>query len=162
MYLASDTLNTEVWIRNAYEKQNGIQNRRHIVFGPFEHGTSPSILKWQSKLDLLLTIQNPNILHVRVHTVFENNQKQFLNYFSSSFLVFLTHKHELATKVNNGDSAKNSKFLSSHPVHVDLSDDNIANKIYLVSKDIPLLIKKSNFAKNSACHAEKIAKLRSQ
>ena len=92
----------------------------------------------------------------------ENNQKQFLNYFSSSFLVFLTHKHELATKVNNGDSAKNSKFLSSHPVHVDLSDENIANKIYLVSKDIPLLIKKSNFAKNSACHAEKIAKLRSQ
>ena len=89
-------------------------------------------------------------------------QLHIVFFYFYSFLVFLTHKNEAAAKVNNGDSAINSKFLSSHPIHVDVCDGSIANKIYLACKDIPLLIKKSNFAKNSACHAEKIAKLRLQ
>jgi hypothetical protein len=75
-----------------------------------------------------------------------------------SFITFLTYKN--VAKVKSGEDTAVSKFLTDLPVHPDLSDDRIANKIYLVCKDIPLLIKKSNFAKNSISHAEKIAKLR--
>ena len=73
-----------------------------------------------------------------------------------SFLVFLTSKSEGA----NGDLKVPSSLLGGQLVNPDLNEDEIRNKIYLVCKDFPLLIKKSNFAKNSICHAEKIAKLR--
>jgi hypothetical protein len=75
-----------------------------------------------------------------------------------SFITFLTYKN--VAKVKAGEDAAKSKFLADLPVHPDLSDNRIANKIYLVCKDIPLLINKSNFAKNSISHAEKIVRLR--
>ena len=75
-----------------------------------------------------------------------------------SFITFLTYKN--VSKAKADEDSAGSKFLADLPVHPDLSDARIANKIYLVCKDIPLLIKKSNFAKNSISHAEKIARLR--
>ena len=41
----------------------------------------------------------------------------------------------------------------------DMKDSNIANHIYLVGKEFPLKIKRSNFAKNSTSHAEKFENL---
>ena len=37
----------------------------------------------------------------------------------------------------------------------DMKDSNITNHIYLVGKEFPLTVKRSNFAKNSTSHAEK-------
>jgi hypothetical protein len=73
-----------------------------------------------------------------------------------SFLIYLTHKNESTADANKVAS----KFLGGHCVHPDLGEEFIANKVYLVCKVTPLRITKSNFAKNSMCHAEKIAKLK--
>ena len=43
---------------------------------------------------------------------------------------------------------------------VQISFDEVKNKVALSGKDIPLLIRKSNFAKTSALHNEKIKKIR--
>lgn len=41
----------------------------------------------------------------------------------------------------------------------ELSDENVANRLYLVCKDVPFIIRKSTFAKNSVGHAEKYSVL---
>ena len=40
-------------------------------------------------------------------------------------------------------------------ISTDMKDINIANHVYLVGKEFPLIVKKSNFAKNSTSHVEK-------
>merc|ERR1719273_105740 len=58
-----------------------------------------------------------------------------------SYAAFTWHK----TKVSS----------ESTDISTDMKDINIANHIYLVGKEIPLIVKKSNFAKNSTSHIEK-------
>ena len=58
-----------------------------------------------------------------------------------SYAAFISHM----TKIVQDDLVLEDK----------MQDTNIMNKMYLVCKDIPLLIKKSSFAKNSVSHVEK-------
>ena len=70
----------------------------------------------------------------------------------------------LTSKSNAKDEAEKvpSPLLGGRLVSGAVADAVIANRIYLVSKNFPLLLKKSNFAKNSVCHAEKLKKLRQE
>ena len=61
-----------------------------------------------------------------------------------TFAAFLFHK---------------TKMIDDQPVLAkEMEDENVINKIYLVCKDFPLLIKKSAFSKHSFCHVEKYDK----
>jgi hypothetical protein len=75
-----------------------------------------------------------------------------------SFLASLTSK---SSAKDDADKVA-SPLLGGRLVSCSVAEVTIVNKIYLVSKTFPLLLKKSNFAKNSVCHAEKIKKLRQE
>jgi target of EGR1 protein 1 len=62
-----------------------------------------------------------------------------------SYAAFTWHK----TKIVNEDAV----------TPLEIQDQTIANNMYLVAKEFPLLIKKSNFAKNSESHTEKYERI---
>ena len=62
-----------------------------------------------------------------------------------SYAAFAWHK----TKIVNDEAV----------MPLEIQDKNIANNMYLVAKEFPLLIKKSAFAKNSESHSEKYEKI---
>ena len=62
-----------------------------------------------------------------------------------SYAAFTWHK----TKIVNEEAV----------LPLEIQDKNIANHMYLVAKEFPLLIKKSSFAKNSESHNEKYEKI---
>ena len=73
-----------------------------------------------------------------------------------SFATFIAH----SALIRPEDGAKSeaiSRFLGV-PVKPEYSDLNIANRIYLVCKDIPFMVRKSAYSKNSLGHYGKYTK----
>ena len=73
-----------------------------------------------------------------------------------SFATFIVH----STLIQPEDGSKSeaiSRFLGV-PVKPEYSDLNIANRIYLVCKDIPFMVRKSAYSKNSLGHYGKFTK----
>ena len=73
-----------------------------------------------------------------------------------SFATFIAH----SALIRPEDGAKSeaiSRFLGV-PVKPEYSDLNIANRIYLVCKDIPFMVRKSAYSKNSLGHCGKYTK----
>ena len=73
-----------------------------------------------------------------------------------SFATFIVH----STLIKPEDGSKSeaiSRFLGV-PVKPEYSDLNIANRIYLVCKDIPFMVRKSAYSKNSLGHYGKYTK----
>ena len=62
-----------------------------------------------------------------------------------SYAAFMWHK----AKIEN----------DTITIQDEMQDKNIVNRMYLVSKDFPLMIKKSNFSNNSVSHFEKYTKI---
>ena len=72
-----------------------------------------------------------------------------------SLATFLSQKAKLG---ETGDN-KSAILGDQVQVHPDFSDAAIVNRVYLVSKDIPFMIRKSEFAKNSTGHCEKYSQI---
>jgi hypothetical protein len=72
-----------------------------------------------------------------------------------SFLVFLTSKNE-----NTNATKVESPILKNIFVNESVAEANLRNRIYIVSHNNPLVVRKSNFANNSAAHMKKIQKLK--
>ena len=73
-----------------------------------------------------------------------------------SFATFIVH----STLIQPEDGSKSeaiSRFLGV-PVKPEYSDLNMANRIYLVCKDIPFMVRKSAYSKNSLGHYGKYTK----
>ena len=73
-----------------------------------------------------------------------------------SFATFIVHN----ALINPNDVSKSEAIsrLLSVPIRPEFSDLNIANRIYLVCKDIPFMVRKSAYSKNSLGHYEKYTK----
>ena len=73
-----------------------------------------------------------------------------------SFATFLVH----SALINPEDGVKSEPIsrLLGVPVRPDFSDLRIANRIYLVCKDIPFIVRKSAYCKISLGHYEKYTK----
>lgn len=69
-----------------------------------------------------------------------------------SFATFLVHS--VQTSQTGSDTASSLLLANTAP---EFSDPNIVNRIYLVCKDIPFMIRKSAFSHNSVGHSEKYA-----
>ena len=69
-----------------------------------------------------------------------------------SFATFIVHSTLLAQDCQQSEAT--SRLLGS-PMRPEFSDLNIVNRIYLVCKDIPFMIRKSAFSRNSIGHSEK-------
>ena len=70
-----------------------------------------------------------------------------------SFATFIVHS-TLIDQESTHQSEAVSKLLGV-PIRPEFSDLNIVNRIYLVCKDIPFMIRKSAFARHSIGHSEK-------
>lgn len=70
-----------------------------------------------------------------------------------SFATFIVHS-TLIDQESTHQSEAVSKLLGV-PIRPEFSDLNIVNRIYLVCKDIPFIIRKSAFARHSIGHSEK-------
>ena len=71
-----------------------------------------------------------------------------------SFATFIVH-----SALTNPNEAHKSEALSrllGVPTTPEFTDLNINNRIYLVCKDIPFMIRKSAFSRNSVAHSEKL------
>ena len=73
-----------------------------------------------------------------------------------SFATFIAHS-ALIQPEDGSKSEAISRFLGV-PVRPEYSDLNIANRIYLVCKDIPFMVRKSAYSKNSLGHYGKYTK----
>jgi len=73
-----------------------------------------------------------------------------------SFATFIVH----SALINPDDVSKSEAIsrLLNVPLRPEFSDLNIANRIYLVCKDIPFMVRKSAYSKNSLGHYEKYTK----
>ena len=69
-----------------------------------------------------------------------------------SFATFIVHSTLMDQDCQQSEAI--SRLLGV-PVKPDFSDLNIVNRIYLVCKDIPFMIRKSAFSRNSIGHSEK-------
>lgn len=67
-----------------------------------------------------------------------------------SFATFIVH----STLINPEPCEVKSRLLGV-PIRPEFTDLNIVNRIYLVCKDIPFMVRKSAFCRNSIGHSEK-------
>ena len=83
------------------------------------------------------------------------NLKSYL-FTGFSFATFIVHS-ALINPEEEGKSEAISRLLGV-PVSPEFSDLKIANRIYLVCKDIPFMVRKSAYCKISLGHYEKYTK----
>ena len=79
-----------------------------------------------------------------------------------SFATYLVHSVIMPSdKDSESGSAQSSNYqnpksrLLNVPTTPEITDLNIMNRIYLVCKDIPFIVRKSAFSRNSVDHANK-------
>ena len=70
-----------------------------------------------------------------------------------SFATFIVHSTLIDQESSHQSEAVSN--LLGVPIRPEFSDLNIVNRIYLVCKDIPFMIRKSAFARHSIGHSEK-------
>ena len=76
------------------------------------------------------------------------------------FATFIVHSALTNSSTDTCKSEAVSRFLGV-PTSPEFTDLNIMNRIYLVCKDIPFMIRKSAFSRNSVAHSEKYTLIKS-
>ena len=76
------------------------------------------------------------------------------------FATFIVHSALTNSSTETCKSEAVSRFLGV-PTSPEFTDLNIMNRIYLVCKDIPFMIRKSAFSRNSVAHSEKYTLIKS-
>ena len=75
-----------------------------------------------------------------------------------SFATYIVHNALITQAGEDSEHRLNSEAKSrllDVPIRPEFTDLNIVNRIYLVCKDFPFMVRKSAFCRNSIGHSEK-------